>query len=426
MLKKILEFSRCLEEAKVKSAFYQRREGMSTATKKIKSFLLNSSLALIVLLAGLLILELLLRRYHFWGARVSWSEPDAEIAYRYTPGAEYWFGRENDHPISGRINNFGWRDRDWTLAKAPNTFRVAVLGDSFVEAFQVEQERTFLRLAETALNRETPQRFELMNFGRSGFTTTEEFLILERDVVKFSPDLVVLFFFPENDLRDVCREFDPNPMRPFFEMSPDGELAPDFSFVHSKDFKARNAINGLKQHSALFSLVIERVNLLQQDLAHQKQVAAAQSAAPPSAPAAKRLGGALSLATANPDSSYQKAFALNQAILKKIGATCRQMPAKFLLVCINLAAYHPERENELRAIDPTFNQYFFDDALAAFARQNDIDFIGLQKFFVEEYQKTGRSLQWTHWNYDGHELVARVLANHLQKYKANFLSSASL
>ncbi|MDZ7361453.1 MAG: SGNH/GDSL hydrolase family protein [candidate division KSB1 bacterium] len=402
---------------------------MRNATRKIKSFLLNSSLALAVLLVVLLILELLLRRYHFWGARVSWSEPDTVIAYRYTPGAEYWFGRENDHPISGRINNFGWRDRNWTLTKAPNTFRVAVLGDSFVEAFQVEQERTFLRLAEVALNHESPQRFELMNFGRSGFTTTEEFLILERDVAKFSPDLVVLFFFPENDLRDVYREFDANPMRPFFVMLPDGELVPDFSFVHSKDFKARNAINGLKQHSALFSLVIERVNLLQQDLAFKKQTVAQEAAKAATAlatPVAKRLDGALSLATANPDSNYQKAFALNQAILKKINAKCRQLPAKFLLVCINLAAYHPEREQELRAIDPTFNPFFFDDTLAAFARENDIDFIGLQKFFVEEYQKTGRKLQWTHWNYEGHELVARVLANHLQKYKANFLSSASL
>jgi hypothetical protein len=378
---------------------------------------------LFVLLAVLAFAEFLFRRHHFWGARVSWSEPDSMIAYRYTPGAVYWSDRENKHPISGRINNYGWRDRDWTLAKAPATIRIAVLGDSFVEAFQVEQDSIFLRLAEAKLNLLAPPHFEMMNFGRSGFTTTEELLILERDVAKFSPDLVVLFFFPENDIENVDRQFDPNPMRPFFVKKPDGELAADFSFRETRDFKLRNMINGFKQHSALFSLIIERINLLQQDLQFQKRTAAT-AVATASSPEVKRIDGALSLATANPDRCYQEAFALNQALLKKINDSCLRIGARFLLVCNNIAAYHPDRAAELRAIDSTFNPYFFDEALAKFAQENNIAFIGLQRIFMEEYRRTGQKLQWTHWNYAGHRLVARVLANYLAKsYQENLSHS---
>jgi len=389
---------------------------MSNRKNKIKQFLVNCSLTILVFFLVLLVIELLLRRYHFWGAKVSWSEPDTIIGYRYTPEAEYWFQGENDHPIAGRINRHGWRDREWSLARPRDMIRIAVLGDSFVEAFQVEPESTFLQLAEAELNQAASARFELMNFARSGFTTTEELLILDREVAPFAPDIVVLFFFPENDVNDVYREFDPDPMRPFFVKSPGGALAPDFSFAQRKDFRIKKALNGLKQHSALFSLVIERINLLQHVMSLKTPVAANGSADhAAAAPVIQKIGNALSLATANPDSRYQQAFALNKMLLQKIDAACRQMNARFLLVCINLAAYHPDRERELRAIDPTFNPYFFDDDLDEFARQNEIDFIGLQRIFADEYRKTGKKLQWTHWNYDGHRLVARVLANHLAK-----------
>lgn len=392
-------------------------DDMHNLIKKLKQLLLLGGFAVFVLLAVLGVLEFLLRRYHFWGAKISWSEPDTMIAYRYTPGATYWNNGENDHPISGRINRHGWRDRDWTEAKPPNTYRIAILGDSFVEAFQVEAESTFVRLAEAELNRVSSRRVELMNFGRSGFTTTEELLVLERDVAKFSPDMVVLFFFPENDIADVDPQFDPNPMRPFFINTANGELKPDFSFAQTNNFKVRNAINGLKQHSALFSLVVERINLLQHNLAIQQQ-AATVSTPQPTTLAASQITGVMSLATANPDSCYTRAFALNQALLQKINERCRQMQARFLLVTINTSAYRTDRAAHWQAIDSTYNAHYFDEALAAFARQNDIGFIGLQKVFMEAYQHNGRELQWTHWNYAGHALVAKVLAQHLMQMDA--------
>lgn len=175
-------------------------------------------LALLPLLLVCGLLEVVLRSTHLFNARLSWTEPDREIGWRFTPGREYWFFAENDHAITGRINAMGWRDRERSVKKAPRTFRIAVLGDSYVEAFQVESERTCLARAESRLKgHRTPDydAFEVMNFGRSGMSPAEELIVLERDVFPCEPDVVLVLFTPHNDIADVNRETAADACRPF-------------------------------------------------------------------------------------------------------------------------------------------------------------------------------------------------------------------
>jgi len=65
---------------------------------------------------------------------------------------------------------------------------------------------------------------ELMNFGRSGYTQTEELLVLKNHVAQFFPDMVILFFLPANDIGDVSKETATGVLRPFFNISQKGEL----------------------------------------------------------------------------------------------------------------------------------------------------------------------------------------------------------
>ncbi len=154
--------------------------------------------AVVLFAAYILALEVVLSTTHLFGARRSWSEPDPMLGWRFTPGRAYWYHRENDHPITGRINQLGWRDRDRSRAKPDGSYRVAVIGDSSVEAFQVERDSTFAALVEDRLG------IEVLNFGRSGMTQTEEWLLLQNEVAGYSPDLVVLFFVPVNDVSEVA------------------------------------------------------------------------------------------------------------------------------------------------------------------------------------------------------------------------------
>lgn len=113
------------------------------------------------------------------------------------------------------INSFGFRDKDFNKEKTGGVFRIAVLGDSFEEALQVELDDTFQKILERALNEylgservsEEPGGFkmaEVYNFGVSGYGTDEEWLVLKEKVWQFKPDMVILAFTP-NDIGDTYK-----------------------------------------------------------------------------------------------------------------------------------------------------------------------------------------------------------------------------
>jgi hypothetical protein len=359
----------------------------------------------------LLIFEFVLRNTHLFNAKISWAEPDPIVGWRYTPGYTYWYNKENDHPITGKINSFGWRDKEWSFKKPSNTYRIAVLGDSFVAAFQVELEKTFLAIAEQQLNEKCDIKIELMNFGQSGYTQTEEFLVLKNEVLQFSPDMVLLFFFPGNDIQDVRRETSVSSLRPYYRISPGGELILDTSFVNTRVFKIKSLINPLKQHSALISLLAERYNLYMRQRrinADVKKIAHNENETN-----IKRLPGYLSLCTTNPDPTYLKSYQLNKRLIRAMVDLCKAEGIRFMLVSINTPAYIPEIEKEYKSIDPTFNIYFFEDDLKEYARFLDIEYLGLQSIFRKHYETLRKKLHWGHWNYDGHRVVAAALREKL-------------
>src|ERR1044072_6438684 len=101
--------------------------------------------------------------------------PDADVGYSLRPGAAGWWPREGRTYVP--INGQGFRDRERSIAKPAGTFRIAILGDSFAEAFQVPLEKTFWAVMERQLSACIPegkQRVEVLNFGVSGFSTTPE------------------------------------------------------------------------------------------------------------------------------------------------------------------------------------------------------------------------------------------------------------
>jgi hypothetical protein len=106
------------------------------------------------------------------------------------------------------FNAQGWNDpRDYVIAKPAGTRRVAVLGDSFVEAVQVNLGESFVAVAERATNR--PDRpAEWYNFGNSGWGTAQEYEVLRHYALDYHPDVVILLF-DQNDLADCSPYLNP-------------------------------------------------------------------------------------------------------------------------------------------------------------------------------------------------------------------------
>jgi hypothetical protein len=101
-------------------------------------------------------------------------------------------------------NEFGMRDQSYERNKPADTFRIAVLGPSHVMGNGVADHETFEAVLEARLNRdlssEGGRRFEILNFGVDGYALLQQLAILEDRVLEFSPDMVVVTNYHQNEL----------------------------------------------------------------------------------------------------------------------------------------------------------------------------------------------------------------------------------
>ena len=96
------------------------------------------------------------------------------------------------------INSLGFRDYEYTLKKPENTFRIAVLGDSFTFGYGILLEDTYVKQLEKKLNNNSKKVYEVLNFGGNGGNTFLEAEYLNNTVLKFEPDLIIVGFFPND------------------------------------------------------------------------------------------------------------------------------------------------------------------------------------------------------------------------------------
>lgn len=101
-------------------------------------------------------------------------------------------------------NAAGFHAREFSDTKPEGAYRVAVIGDSFVQALEVPLEKSFPKLLETKLNASGAfgGNVEVYAFGRSGNGSALNYLYLKRIAAAYRPDLVIHAFYPLNDPRD--------------------------------------------------------------------------------------------------------------------------------------------------------------------------------------------------------------------------------
>jgi hypothetical protein len=138
-----------------------------------------------------------------------------------------------------RINADGFRGPDYVRPKPPGTVRVAVIGDSYVEAIQVAEDQTFTSVIGRTLA-DCPllkgKRVEALNFGVDGYGTAQELFTLRSKVWSYQPDIVVLAIFLGNDIRNNSVVLEGDQCRPFFVYD-HGQLRLTGPFEDSPSFK---------------------------------------------------------------------------------------------------------------------------------------------------------------------------------------------
>jgi lysophospholipase L1-like esterase len=158
----------------------------------MRTALQNVALAACSLLICLLVAEAVVFRF------VSPASDTPGIAYvdevvRLKPGARGVWRVRDEIAAPFRVNAQGWNSGvgDYRIERMPGVPLVAVVGDSFVEALQVPPDRSIAeRLAERLAADIGPA--EVYRFGISGAPLSQYVRMIEREVLRYSPDWIVI------------------------------------------------------------------------------------------------------------------------------------------------------------------------------------------------------------------------------------------
>lgn len=125
-------------------------------------------------------------------------DPVAGVTFK--PGSESRHTNQVEFWTSERMNSLGFADREPAIPKPAGTFRVLVVGDSFVEALQVAREQRLQVLLERRLRAAFPGRaLDVVAMGYSGTGQSAQLSFVEKHGAALAPDLVILLMV-ENDL----------------------------------------------------------------------------------------------------------------------------------------------------------------------------------------------------------------------------------
>ncbi len=132
---------------------------------------------------------------------------DPVVGKRMRPG---WSSDEFGAPVT--INSKGLRNPETPYEKPKDTYRVLALGDSWTFGFRLHEPDAYPRqlermLNESAAKRGDTRRIEVINAGVVGYSTDQEAAYLASEGWKYSPDLVLVNFYPVNDTANKLRNY---------------------------------------------------------------------------------------------------------------------------------------------------------------------------------------------------------------------------
>ncbi|MBX9686318.1 MAG: SGNH/GDSL hydrolase family protein [Candidatus Obscuribacterales bacterium] len=213
-------------------------------------------------LLGLLCIAVLEISFTFAGiGDQEYLKPDRVCGFEIMPDRSIVFRREGFSRT--HFNSQGMADRERSIAKSADTYRIAVLGDSIIEALQVDQKKTMCALLEGKLNQNLKgkKKIEVLNFAVGAYNLGQMYLRLKTKVFEFQPDLVLLFVRHHGTYDVIPQPSEPFPKaaRPYFFVGEGGRLVEDHTvyeqWAKSKSGKRIHNFAWLREHSRIWGAI---------------------------------------------------------------------------------------------------------------------------------------------------------------------------
>lgn len=122
------------------------------------------------------------------------TEYDSLLGWRKRPLASGAFST-SEYTVTETLNSHGLRGPELSYDKPRGSFRILLLGDSFVEGYTVDGDSTCGRVLERRLHAQGDQRYEVINGGTGGYSTDQQLLFFETEGRRYHPDLTILLFY---------------------------------------------------------------------------------------------------------------------------------------------------------------------------------------------------------------------------------------
>jgi len=194
----------------------------------MRTFLKNMLLVAASLLLLFLVFELVVFRFVLPATELPRLAFEDGVI-KYQPGQTGHYRKRNDIDAVFRINAQGWNSGHaaYSREKPEGVLRIAVVGDSYVEALQVDFDESLAEQLEARLG----QGVEVYRFGIGGAPMSQYLHLLRKEVLPHEPDAVV-FLLIHNDF-DESHQFKPGVYTSAFlklDIGEDGqvrEIAPE-------------------------------------------------------------------------------------------------------------------------------------------------------------------------------------------------------
>ena len=325
------------------------------------------------------------------------------------------------------LNSRGMHDRERPLEKETGVFRILVMGDSMVEALEVNQSETSTQILEDRLNAQASNGliFEVINAGVFAWGPPQPLVYFRTEGRLYQPDLIIAVWFPRNDLLDVLPdhvttagpEGGTHCFAPYFVMCDDQfdprawYTAPGITSTSQTcstiKYMLTKWLNGIYNNSRLY----QRLTALLLQV-YVKDTFATHLYAP-------------WLDFERQDSTLNHIYALTTGIYAQLATEARQLDTETVVVIapINEAVdfeVNPARraamvatEPILEGSDPTLPHKVLTESLAA----KGVPVLDLQPYFVEHVKAGGEPVYWSdtaiHWNVAGNRLAGESMARWL-------------
>ncbi len=341
------------------------------------------------------------------------SEYDPSVGVRRIPNQKAKYVGE-DYSNTVIINSAGYHDFQRSTEKPEDAYRIAIIGDSYIEGLQVSREKNFTHLLEQELNNKQTngKKFEVLNFGVSGFGIPQYYRTMEAEVMKYNPDLIIMAIYSGNDFYNSIFEFEKDVYKPYYQIN-DGSIKYISPHPYSNLW-----LKDLLKKSDLFVFIKQIINTSRPIQLFFSRLGLMTISGGLGSDGIPEEFGVYDPSEPSP---WNKAYQTGLEMIKKSSQLAVENNVQFMVVIVPPSFISENKETDALNQYPELSKKVIDwnypiNQIIQFNKKEKIETLDLLPFFKDDYKTENKSFSWLHdghWNEYGHQKASEFIGSYL-------------